>query len=413
MADQRAPSAPRRRVVVRDVGHQRARDPRAGARGTAGAATSEAGHASTRARSCCSRCRPPRPRSCASRRAASPTGSRAASRQTGPCCPTWPTRWRAGVRTGRCARPCSRASFAELAPRCATSPTATRPYQAAVGQDDRGPVWVFSGQGSQWAGMGAALLATEPVFAATIAEIEPLIARESGFSVTEAMSAAETVTGIDRVQPTAVRHAGRAGRHDEVLRRAPGAVIGHSLGEAAAAVVAGALSLEDGVKVICRRSRLMTRIAGSGAMASVELPAPASAFGARRLAVSTTSCSPWSPPRQSTVVGGATETVRELVAAWEQQRRDGARGRRRRRVALARRSTRSSTSCPRCWRTSSRWSRRSRTTRRPCATRATGRRSTPTTGRTTCATRCASPRRCRPRWRTATGCSASSRRIRC
>ena len=76
------------------------------------------------------------------------------------------------------------------------------PYQAAVGQDDRGPVWVFSGQGSQWAAMGAELLANEPVFAATVAEAEPLIARESGFSVTEAMTAPETVTGIDRIQPT-------------------------------------------------------------------------------------------------------------------------------------------------------------------------------------------------------------------
>ena len=75
-------------------------------------------------------------------------------------------------------------------------------YLAAVGQDDRGPVWVFSGQGSQWAAMGAELLATEPVFAACVAEAEPLIARESGFSVTEAMSAPQTVTGIDRVQPT-------------------------------------------------------------------------------------------------------------------------------------------------------------------------------------------------------------------
>ena len=53
----------------------------------------------------------------------------------------------------------------------------------------------------------------------------------------------------------------------------PGAVIGHSMGEVAAAVVAGGLSLHDGVRVICRRSRLMSRITGSGAMASVELPA--------------------------------------------------------------------------------------------------------------------------------------------
>ncbi|BBX73776.1 hypothetical protein MSHI_16820 [Mycobacterium shinjukuense] len=65
------------------------------------------------------------------------------------------------------------------------------PYPPAVGQDDRGPVWVFSGQGSQWAAMGADLLANEPVFAATVAAVEPLIAAESGFSVTEAMTAPE------------------------------------------------------------------------------------------------------------------------------------------------------------------------------------------------------------------------------
>ncbi len=45
------------------------------------------------------------------------------------------------------------------------------------------------------------------------------------------------------------------------------------MGESAAAVVSGSLSLEDGVKVICRRSKLMPTIAGSAAMASVELPA--------------------------------------------------------------------------------------------------------------------------------------------
>ena len=79
---------------------------------------------------------------------------------------------------------------------------------------------MFSGQGSQWAGMGASLLATEPVFAATVAEVEPLIARESGFSVTEAMTAPETVTGIDRVQPTLFTMQVALAAAMRVLRRA-------------------------------------------------------------------------------------------------------------------------------------------------------------------------------------------------
>jgi polyketide synthase 5 len=192
------------------------------------------------------------------------------------------------------------------------------PHPAAVGQDGRGPVWVFSGQGSQWAAMGAELLASEPVFAATVAEAEPLIARESGFSVTEAMSAPQTVTGIDRIQPTlfSMQVALAATMKSYGVR--PGAVIGHSLGEAAAAVVAGALSLEDGARVICRRSRLMSTITGTGAMASVELPAQQvlSELIARALddVVVAVVASP-----QSTVIGGATQSVRHLVAAWEQR----------------------------------------------------------------------------------------------
>ncbi|OSC39379.1 sulfolipid-1 biosynthesis phthioceranic/hydroxyphthioceranic acid synthase [Mycobacterium decipiens] len=192
------------------------------------------------------------------------------------------------------------------------------PYPPAVGRDDRGPVWVFSGQGSQWATMGTDLLANEPVFAATVAEIEPLVAAESGFSVTEAMTAPQVVTGIDRVQPTLFTMQVALAATMKSYGVAPGAVIGHSLGESAAAVVAGALSLADGVRVICRRSKLMTRIAGSGAMASVELPAQQvlSELMARGVndAVVAVVASP-----QSTVIGGATQTVRDLVAAWEER----------------------------------------------------------------------------------------------
>jgi polyketide synthase 5 len=190
------------------------------------------------------------------------------------------------------------------------------PYQAAAAQDDRGPVWVFSGQGSQWVGMGADLLMNEPVFAATVAELEPLIARESNFSVTQAMSALETVAGIDRIQPTvfAVQVALAATMRSYGV--IPGAVIGHSMGEVAAAVVAGALTPEDGAKVICRRSALMSRIAGSGAMASVELPAQQVLSELAAHGVSDVVLSVVASP-QSTVVGGATQSIRDLVAAWE------------------------------------------------------------------------------------------------
>jgi polyketide synthase 5 len=192
------------------------------------------------------------------------------------------------------------------------------PYQPAVGQDDRGPVWVFSGQVSQWAGMGSGLLVTEPVFAAAVAELEPLIAREAGFSVTELMSAPQTVTGIDRIQPTlfAMQVALAAAMRSYGV--CPAAVIGHSLGEVAAAVVAGALSLEDGVRVICRRSRLISRIAGAGAMASVELPAQRVLSELVARGVTDVVLSVVSSP-QSTVVGGTAQSVRDLVAAWEQR----------------------------------------------------------------------------------------------
>jgi len=209
-------------------------------------------------------------------------------------------------------------SRAELAARLRDVADGDTPYQPAVGRGDRGPVWVFSGQGSQWAAMGAQLLATDPVFAATVAQVEPVIVAECGFSVTEAMSSPELVTGIDRVQPTLftmqVALAASLKSHGVL----PGAVIGHSLGEAAAAVVAGALSLEDGLRVICRRSRLMSRITGGGAMASVELPAKQvlselAVRGIKDVVVAVVA----SP--QSTVIGGATDTVRELVAVWEER----------------------------------------------------------------------------------------------
>ncbi|MCW2564571.1 MAG: polyketide synthase, partial [Mycobacterium sp.] len=192
------------------------------------------------------------------------------------------------------------------------------PYEAAHGYGDEGPVWMFSGQGSQWAGMGAELLANEPVFAATVAQAEPVILRECGFSVTEAMSARQTVTGQDRIQPTLFTMQVAMAATLKAYGARPGAVIGHSIGEAAAAVVAGALSLEDGLRVVCRRSGLMSRVAGTGATASVQLPVQQVlselAIRGNNDVVVAVVASP-----ESTVIAGAAQTVRELIAAWEQR----------------------------------------------------------------------------------------------
>ncbi|MCV7052225.1 type I polyketide synthase, partial [Mycobacterium heidelbergense] len=138
-----------------------------------------------------------------------------------------------------------------------------------------GTVFVYSGQGAQWAGMGRRLLADEPAFAAAVAELEPEFVAQTGFSLRQTLADGSPVTGIDRIQPllVAIQLALTAlWRHYGVT---PDAVIGHSMGEVSAAVVSGALTPAEGLRVIATRSKLMARLSGQGAMALLELDAPA------------------------------------------------------------------------------------------------------------------------------------------
>ncbi len=181
-----------------------------------------------------------------------------------------------------------------------------------------GTVFLYSGQGSQWAGMGRRLLADEPAFAAAVAELDPVFIEQVGFSLRQVLESGETVVGIDRIQPVLVGVQLALTALWRSYGVKPDAVIGHSMGEVTAAVVAGALSPADGLKVIATRSRLMARLSGQGAMALLELDAAAAEqliadYPGLTVAV-------YASPRQ-TVIAGPPEQVDAVIAVVDAQDR--------------------------------------------------------------------------------------------
>nr|WP_269476273.1 SDR family NAD(P)-dependent oxidoreductase [Phytohabitans suffuscus] len=131
------------------------------------------------------------------------------------------------------------------------------------------PVFVFPGQGWQWAGMGMDLLAEQPVFATAVGEVDALVRELAGWSPLRILRGAEEAGRVDRVQPTMFAVLVGLARMWESVGVRPAAVVGHSQGEIAAAYVAGVLSLRDAVRITVSRSRALVEIAGHGAMASV------------------------------------------------------------------------------------------------------------------------------------------------
>jgi len=180
---------------------------------------------------------------------------------------------------------------------------------------DAGLVWVFSGHGSQWVGMGRELLATEPAFAAVLDELAPVFAEEIGFTPRQVLQSGD-LDEVSRIQ--AMIFAMQVGLA-EVLRGygvTPAAVIGHSVGEIAAAVVAGALDLTAGAQLSCRRSKLLRREAGLGSMAMVGLPF---AEVENRLADRPGLCAAIHSSPTSTVISGDPDALDVVVAQWQSQ----------------------------------------------------------------------------------------------
>ncbi|MFB7391621.1 SDR family NAD(P)-dependent oxidoreductase [Streptomyces sp. NPDC056191] len=181
---------------------------------------------------------------------------------------------------------------------------------------DSGVVFVFPGQGGQWIGMGRELLGSWPVFAERLEVCERALSPFVDWSLREVLTGAdeEWVGRVDVVQPVlwaVMVSLAEAWRAAGVV---PDAVIGHSQGEIAAAVVAGRLNVEDGARVVALRSRALRKLSGLGAMASVALDAE--------------KAEPYLPPSVTVaavnapgqiVVSGPPEEIAALCAQWEEQ----------------------------------------------------------------------------------------------
>jgi len=217
------------------------------------------------------------------------------------------------------------ASRSELASKLRAFVEGERPKEVEAGKRVAGRrrklAFVFPGQGSQWLGMGRELSAREPVFADAIEQCAAAFAEHVEWSLIDELEAPEETSRlaeVDVVQPAifAIQVALAALWRSWGVK--PDAVVGHSMGEIAAAHVAGALSLADASRIICLRSRLARRTSGRGAMAVVDLSFSKAteliAGHEDRLAVAVSN----SPT--SSVLSGDPDALEEVLARLE---RDG------------------------------------------------------------------------------------------
>jgi amino acid adenylation domain-containing protein len=147
----------------------------------------------------------------------------------------------------------------------------------AVGAEAPEVAWMFPGGGAQYRGMGAGLLAAEPVFAEALARVAALLPAEAGAALNELVAPAGNAAEAEAMErPSLALPALFAVEYAlAALWRSwgvwPTAMIGHSMGEYTAACMAGVFSLEDAVRIVLARGTLFERLP-AGAMLAVQLP---------------------------------------------------------------------------------------------------------------------------------------------
>ncbi|MFF3445382.1 SDR family NAD(P)-dependent oxidoreductase [Streptosporangium sp. NPDC002721] len=195
-----------------------------------------------------------------------------------------------------------------------------------VATPDPRVVFVFPGQGAAWAGMAVELMDSSPVFAARMAECADALATFVDWKLVEVLRGepgAPPLGRVDVVQPALWAVMVSVAELWRSYGVEPDAVVGHSQGEVAAACVAGALSLEDGARVVALRSLAIgEELSGQGEMMAVALPADRMrerlAPWGDRIAVAVVN------GPGSVVLSGETEALDELL---EQLEADGVRAR--------------------------------------------------------------------------------------
>ncbi|KAF3941781.1 hypothetical protein ABW19_dt0204370 [Dactylella cylindrospora] len=177
-----------------------------------------------------------------------------------------------------------------------------------------GAVWVFSGHGSHWANMGKELLDFEPTFYAAISSLESVVQNILGFSLIEALKSGDFET-TERQQ--ALTYAIQIGLAAVLKSRGvePAAIIGHSVGEIAASVVAGCLTAEEGAYIVAQRALLYRRVVGKGAMILVDLSYEDALTRIKETNSDIAAAIHSSP--SSSVLSGGVEAVSELARQLE------------------------------------------------------------------------------------------------
>ena len=181
--------------------------------------------------------------------------------------------------------------------------------------DSKGTVWVFSGHGAQWKHMGCTLIDKEPAFMEVVQSLEPIVQHEMNFSLAAAFRSGDFESTEDIQVLTYVIQVGLSA----VLKTSgiqPQAIIGHSHGEIAASVVAGALTLMEGALLCCTRARLYRRVAGNGIMIWVNVPFSEAIreIGNRNDIAVAVDSSP-----TSCVVSGTFDAVEAVSAVWKRR----------------------------------------------------------------------------------------------